>query len=181
MTKMRKMGRELSRENLQGKLLDNLDFSNSRFVQSDLQRVVFRNSSINNANLYQALLQEADLTNAQLVASDLIEANLSNAKLVSSNLRHSKLDGVNFDGADLTNADLKFATGYTAGQLSEARSLYRTTGIHPNVAAELRESHPDLFTPPPGFVVPDHTPTATFSFQRSVFGPIGSLFSRSKN
>ncbi len=197
MTKMRKMGRDLSRKNLQGKLLDNLDFSNSKLVQTHLQKAVLRDSWLNNVNLQEAQLQKADLRRATFVGSDLRESNLdganlegvdanradfsqaslANANLVSANLRHCDLEGVDFSGADLTNADLRFATGYTAVQLAGARSLYQTAGIDRIIETELRGSHRQLFDAPPGFVQPDYQATGS---RPSIFQTIASLFSRHK-
>ena len=200
MTKTRKMGGDISRINLQGMLLDRLDFSNSKMVQANLRESVLRDTWLNNVNLQEAQLQGADLRRATFIGSDLREANLDganlgeadasranfgdasliNASLVNANLSYCKLDGVDFRGADLTNAGLEFAAGYTAAQLGEARSLYQTAGIDPIIEAELRGSHPQLFDPLPGFVQSDYKATSAPDSKPSVFQTVASLFSRSK-
>ena len=200
MTKTRKMGGDISRINLQGMLLDRLDFSNSRMVQANLRKAVLRDTWLNNVNLQEAQLQEADLRRATFIGSDLREANLDganlgdadasradfsdaclvNATLVNASLRHCNLDGADFRGADLTNADLEFAAGYTAAQLGEARSLYQTAGIDHIIESELRGTHPQLFDPPPGFVQSDYKATSASDSKPSVFQTVAALFSRSK-
>ena len=202
--KVRKMGGDFSRMDFKGRLLDNLDLSNSRFVQSHFQQAVLRDAWIDNANLQETRLQEADLRRATLIGSDLREANLDgarmesvdanranfgqaslvNASLVSANLRHCRLEGANLSDADLAGADLQFATGYTAAQLAATRSLYQTAGIDPAIAAELRRVHPGLFDPPPGFAEAATEYRAAASagkYRPSFFQTLASLFTGRKH
>lgn len=147
MTKMRKMGGDISRINLQGMLLDRLDFSNSKMVQANLRKAVLRDTCLNNVNLQEAQLQEADLRRATFIASDLREANLSNASLVNANFRKARLNGADLRGSNLAGADLDWAdlqgakldgaTGYTAEQLSKAYSLHNATGLDAETVATL--------------------------------------------
>lgn len=191
---MQKMGGDFSRKNLKGILFDDLDFSNSRFVRTNLRQAVLRDSWLNNANLQEAQLQDADLRRATFIGSDLRDANLDgarmeqvdasranfgnsclvNANLVSARLRHCDFGGANFTNADLTGADLKFAIGYTAEQLSTTRSLYGVAGIAPSIETELRSSYPKLFDAPDGW---DHSgrPAAPMSTPRRC--PLQTLLS----
>ena len=198
--KVRKMPADLSRLKFQGMLMDNLDFSHSKLIQSDLSRAILWDSRVNDADLRQAKLIGADMRNSSFVRSDFREANLAdsdlaganfnranfgraslvNASLISANLRHCLLDDADFAGADLTNADLEFATGYTVSQLGAARSLYRTAGIVPAVAAELHRSHPHLFAPPPGAESAEYRVAARPASRTSLFQTVASLFARPK-
>ena len=197
-SKKRKMAADLSRLKFQGMLLDKSDFSRSKLIQSDLSRAVLWDSRVNDADLRQAKLTGADMRNTSFIDSDLREANLDgarmdsvdanhanfgqaslvNASLISANLRHCLLDDADFAGADLTNADLEFATGYTVSQLGAARSLYRTAGIVPAVAAELHRSHPHLFAPPPGAESAEYRVAARPASRPSLFQTVASLFAR---
>ena len=199
--KMKKWGVNYSRKSLKGRLLDDLDFSNSRFVQTHMQQIVLRDSWVNTANLQEAQLQDADLRRATFIGSDLREANLDGARmedvdasranfgdaslvnvsLVSACLRYCDFSGADFSGADLTSADLKFAFGYTAGQLSAARSLYATTGIAPLIEAELRLSYPNLFDVPAGWEQSKGRAAPKSAPRRWTLRTLASFFTRPKH
>ena len=199
--KMKKWGGDFSRKSLKGRLLDDLDFSNSRFVQTHMQQIVLRDSWVNTANLQEAQLQDADLRRATFIGSDLREAildgarmeevdasranfgdaSLANVSLVSATLRYCDFGGTDFTGADLTGADLKYAFGYTAEQLSAARSLYATAGIAPPIEDELRRNHPNLFDVPAGWEQSDGQTAPKFAPRRWTFQTLASLFTRPKH
>ena len=199
--KMKKWGADYSRKSLKGRLLDDLDFSNSRFVQTHMQQIVLRDSWVNTANLQEAQLQDADLRRATFIGSDLREANLDGARmedvdasranfgdaslvnvsLVSACLRYCDFSGADFTGADLTSADLKFAFGYTAEQLSAARSLYAATGIAPPIEAELRLSYPNLFDVPAGWEQSKGRAAPKSAPRRWTLQTLASFFTRPKH
>ena len=199
--KWTKWGGNFSRKSLRGRLLDNLDFSNSRFVQTHMQEVVMRDSWLNTANLQEAQMQDADFRRATFIGSDLREAvldgarmeqvdasranfgdaSLVNVSLVSAVLRDCDFSGVDFTGADLTGADLKFAFGYTAEQLSAARSLYAAAGIAPPIEAELRRTYPNLFEIPAGWEQSEYRVAPQSAPRRWTLQSLASLFTRPKH
>jgi uncharacterized protein YjbI with pentapeptide repeats len=85
------------------------------------------------ANLQGAYLRRASLQGgssfamAHLEASNLQEANLEGNNLQGAHLQRANLRDTNLTNADLTRADLREATGWTAEQLDQAKSLRGAT------------------------------------------------------
>ena len=80
------------------------------------------------ANLQGAYLRRASLQGGSSFArAHLEEANLQEANLQGNNLQGAHLQDTNLTNADLSRADLSEATGWTAEQLDQAKSLRGAT------------------------------------------------------
>ena len=85
---------DLSRRNLEGRDLRNLDLSGADLSRANLKKVDLRKTN----------LIGADLTAADLSAADLRGANLTKAILIKANFAGAFLNEANCDGADLSHA-----------------------------------------------------------------------------
>jgi uncharacterized protein YjbI with pentapeptide repeats len=119
-------------------------------IAANLTRADLTKASLQGANLSECHLKEAALTDATLQSADLSSADLQGAdlshaalqganlspatvpgfpglkiptNLTNADLSHAALQGANLSSADLTDANLSGAKGWTTEQLTAARSL----------------------------------------------------------
>jgi uncharacterized protein YjbI with pentapeptide repeats len=95
----------LSRANLAGARLVDVEGFTARFVSADLT----------GADLTGAVLRSADLTRATLARAVFVRADLRRARLFQADLTGADLTGAQLDGADFTGARLEGAR-WTDGQ-----------------------------------------------------------------
>ncbi len=96
---------------LNGLILDNEDFSNANFhntnfYYSDLRQTKFRNANLTHTEFSQNDMQGADFTNANLSYADLGEADLSFADLTNANLSNTTIQGASFSNANMSGTNL---------------------------------------------------------------------------
>jgi uncharacterized protein YjbI with pentapeptide repeats len=111
--------------------LERVDFTKAHLERADFIGSHLRDARLRSANLRQAVLTNADLTGANLIGARLEGAHLESARLddaqlvrahlqgaylirtslVGANLRFADLRGANMIKCDLTNCDLRGATG----------------------------------------------------------------------
>jgi|GEM_PF-5445377 len=108
-----------------------------------LIKAILEYATLSKANLFNAIFFKANLEHANLEY-----ANLSNANLEYANLSNANLEYANLSNANLSNANLEGAKNLTYKQLTKVRTLYKTTGIPPEIESKLRETHPHLFEKP---------------------------------
>jgi Pentapeptide repeats (8 copies) len=104
-------GADLSAANLQGAVLDHLDFSNATFVVTNLRNASLKNAVLKGryTRLHDATLSCADLRGADLRGADLKGVMLRGAMLKGTKLQEAKLRGAKLEGAKLKGAKLKGA------------------------------------------------------------------------
>ena len=137
-------GADLSEANLKGANLQGADLR-----QANLKRANLRKADLGGANLSRACFVDAHLEGASLDDSiippvDVMEpirkgraidlsyailsgAHLEGASLLNAHLFNATLQGTYLEGVDVRGADLSGAWGWTAEQLSAAKSLEGTT------------------------------------------------------
>jgi len=109
-------GADLSGIDLKDADLSRADLSGANLSQADLRSVNFWGANLSGANLSKANVRRSDLSWAVISNADLHKAflnsgNLTNAQLINADLRGvdfdwSTLDGVMFNGANITGGDL---------------------------------------------------------------------------
>ena len=137
----------------------------SYLVELFLENAEMPGVILDGSNLRRACLVGTNLNSARLPFSDLQEAdlrssNLQNCLLFNTNLINANLRGADLRGADLTRAKLQGAALDDAKldgveQAARAASLFRTTGLPPEMVSELLERRPSLFQKPEN---PDDNP-----------------------
>jgi len=142
-------GTNLKGANLTSAVLIDADFyalekvgESIQTTTADLTKADLSKAALQGANLSECLLKEATLTDAALQSADLSSADLQGADLSSAALQNADLSPATVPGllpgllpkmptnltdADLSNADLTDATGWTMEQLTAARSLKGAT------------------------------------------------------
>jgi uncharacterized protein YjbI with pentapeptide repeats len=131
-------GANLSGADLRWADLSETNLSEANLIGADLAGAVLEQSNMTQVLSSGAtMLPSADLTGAHLRGINLNGANLNEAKLMMADLRGAnlgetylnltQLDGANLAGADLSEALLRQATGWTAEQLTQAKSLKGAT------------------------------------------------------
>lgn len=111
---------DLSRQNLIGAQLPNVDLRQAILYQADLSNADLTHanlcgSDLRGAHLVQATLDHAWLADANLEGALLCPARLAQTRLWDINLRDADLEGADLSEADLSGADLRDAnlTGIT--------------------------------------------------------------------
>jgi uncharacterized protein YjbI with pentapeptide repeats len=132
-------GADLEGANLLGTDLDLADFRNAclrkaTLKDADLEDADFRGAYLGRADLRSPLLKRANFANASLHGVELRNADLTRANFEGAvmqcfiynrdeptpSIECPRLDGANLSQARFPGADLRFATGLTQAQLSEA-------------------------------------------------------------
>ncbi len=103
-------GVDLSRVNLAGTYLHNLDLRKFNLSWVNFERANLRRNSFHNANFSKANLKGANLSNSRFNGADFTGTDLRGADLV----------GADLSGADLSGADLSGAVGLTCEQVKSA-------------------------------------------------------------
>lgn len=121
---------DLSATNLRGAMLNWAHLEGAIFVGSQLQKAHLweahlEKASLTFANLSEAFIIRANFEGADLGVSFLIKARLEGANFARANLENAfllgtRLNGAKFKETNLKGVDLRFATGLTKEQLSEA-------------------------------------------------------------
>ncbi len=106
--------------NLSGATIDGASFANVNFEQADLSGLPLRQANIGGAKFCFARLRDCDLEEVELLAADFHHAALSGTLLTSTRMPHAnfshaslfggRLADINWEGADLTFADLRECT-----------------------------------------------------------------------
>ena len=128
------------------------------FNQSNLEHLNISESSFLEVSFENSYLDYSNIKNTSINKCDMKYACLKNVDLSNSEIINSDLKGVNFSGANLSNcdfknsflieADMSGATGLTAEQLLQSKTLYNIKGLNPDLERELREKKPPLFLDP---------------------------------
>jgi uncharacterized protein YjbI with pentapeptide repeats len=193
-------GADLSRANLSGGHVEEVDFTYARLESADLTKahlgradltgaqLSYANlsgaylvrASLNGANLNHTDLSGARLTYAELNGADFSGANLKDATLVQSTLQYAGLDGAELIGADF--ADSSFSkTLFTPKSIPNIRGIAAASGLElltynqsPDALNELRKQFKDG-----GFR--DQERKITYALKRreaDLSGPVNGLFNR---
>jgi len=104
-----------------GTNMQDSDLSSARLSQANLQRSNCRGASFIDADLNQAHFEFADLTNAKFQGARLSSAQFRGARLNFANFLNATGNGVNVDGADLSNAGLDMFRFDRNGRMSARR------------------------------------------------------------
>ncbi|MBF0457601.1 MAG: pentapeptide repeat-containing protein [Nitrospirae bacterium] len=99
---------------LTGALLDNATFQRASLRSANLDNASLRDVLLDNASLQKASLQGADLYGASLQGTDLSWASLQGADLWNAKLQGANLLEASLQGADLSWASLQGASLYVA-------------------------------------------------------------------
>lgn len=100
---------QLSRENLSGQFLSNMDLRGAFFSQANLSQAHLKGANLEGANFWRANLSQADLSDTILEGAILEEANLKDAILSDANLAGTRMEGSDFTKAKLVDTDLSCA------------------------------------------------------------------------
>ncbi|MFQ5710055.1 MAG: pentapeptide repeat-containing protein, partial [bacterium] len=122
--------------------------ANIQLHGTDLQGTIFGTVDLSSANFSFANLDQADFRRTRLIRADLHGANLRGAELDSAdlseaNLHGAKLQQASFRGAILRGTDLAQASGLTAAQLSQAKTLVGAK-LDSSLAASMHKNYPHL-------------------------------------
>jgi uncharacterized protein YjbI with pentapeptide repeats len=129
-----------------------LDFSmliGANFENARLNQTKFDNANLNQANLKGAYANGASFKHAQLIKSNLeksflIMADFESAVLMEANLTGADLSGANLKNCNFFKADLRGASGLTAEQLREAKTL-QSAKLDPSLMEQVKAEKPLLF------------------------------------
>lgn len=114
--------------NLDGAMLDFVDFSYSRINRSSFRftrlfSTSFLDCNLENADLHGADLRKANLTNCNLSNADLRETKLNGSNLSNAHLAGANFTDAHFGGTRLCNLDLSIVHGLDRVQHSGPSSL----------------------------------------------------------
>jgi uncharacterized protein YjbI with pentapeptide repeats len=104
------LGASLDGVQLQGALLDGVDFRGASLIGAQLQAASIEGANLRGASLSYAQLQGASLNSAQLEGTALNHANLQGASLDQAALEGSWFSFAKLQGASLAGADLETAS-----------------------------------------------------------------------
>jgi uncharacterized protein YjbI with pentapeptide repeats len=99
------------------------DFTKSVLIESDLYRGNLRGSIFDKANLSYAICVDADFEDSSFEESILRQTNFRNSKLCNTNFFSSEFDGANLTDANLHNA-LFNTNPYYAGVYNKILNLH---------------------------------------------------------
>lgn len=123
----------LRRAHLEFTHLENAHLDSANFYQAHLE----------NAFLVEALLEGANLKYAHLEHAFLDRALLEGADFTGAYLNHAELRGAHLNGANLTGVFFEDNKDLTFNQLNEVKTLYKTTGITPELMKRIKEQCPE--------------------------------------
>ncbi|WP_280784928.1 pentapeptide repeat-containing protein [Rhodococcus opacus] len=130
-------------------------FEGVDLIEANMRGAQLPGCDLAHARLWEADLTDADMTQTNLITAELTKAILVRAKLVGAVMCHRSADGdlsyAKFDGADLTEADLKYAVigpvNLSGANLSAADLRYAYIGAADLSTADLSGAdlrHTDL-------------------------------------
>lgn len=135
--------------------LSSISINDANFWHAKLYGASFFDAFLENANFQQAALSEANfiksiIWNGDFFSADLELANFSEADLSGTNFSFSNLRNANLENASLENTDFRGAnfnrTHLSVGQLKQAKSLFNSENLNPQIERQLRQKKPCLFT-----------------------------------
>ena len=101
---------DLTRSDLQGRNLREIDFSKTDLVEANLRTTLLGRATLRGAKLSGAELRDCDFTGADLVGVDLCKAHLRGAPFSEANLSKADLSGAQLFLASLARANLSEAS-----------------------------------------------------------------------
>jgi len=162
-------GANMSGSNLSGAKMDGANMSDANLSCANLSGANLSGANLSGANLYEADLYETNLFGANLDGAILSAAKLDGAILSGANLYdvtwygatlkgaildYTILSSTTLSGIDLSGANSSNSKNITLDQLQSVNTLYDSIGLPPDIEAQLKQTHPDLFKDPKKEVSP---------------------------